>query len=268
MSPAAQKLGRNHGGYQGETIDLPRVIDDAARAAKAHGWRVETMLAQSDVTLLAFTRSAPQRSNQPPRRVYLSTGIHGDEPAGPLAIHDLLVENNWPATLELRVCPCLNPTGFARNSRENRDGHDLNRDYRHSETDEVRAHVAWLQQQPAFDLTICLHEDWEAHGFYLYELNPDQQPSPAEAAIEAVGAVCPIDRSSVIEGRPAQGGIIRPQFDPTTRPQWPEAFYLVRTKCRHSFTLEAPSDFPLWTRVAALKRAVQTLLALRVGVRG
>ena len=125
----------------------------------------------------------------------------------------------------------------------------------------LRAHVAWLARQPTFDLAICLHEDWESHGFYLYEVNPDHAPSRAEAVIAAVRPRCPVDASEVIEGRPAVGGVIRPDIQPATRPDWPEALYLVAHKTRHSYTLEAPSDFPLATRVAALTTAVRVLTA-------
>ena len=120
--------------------------------------------------------------------------------------------------------------------------------------------MAWLKEQPDFDLTLCLHEDWESHGFYVYEVNPDHEPSLGEKMIEAVSKVCPIDHSPVIEDRPARGGIIRPDLDPAQRPLWPEAFYLIMNKTRHSYTLEAPSDFPLSTRVAALVAAVRSVL--------
>jgi hypothetical protein len=196
------------------------------------------------------------------RRIYLSTGIHGDEPAGPLAIRELLIADRWPANAELRICPCLNPTGFPLNQRENAAGVDLNRDYRQPQSAEVQAHVAWLARQGVFDLTICLHEDWESHGFYLYEVNPDGRPSIAPQVIAAVEALCPIDRAPMIEGRPAEGGIIRPQIDLAGRPDWPEAFYLITHHTRLSYTLEAPSDFPLATRVTALVTAVRALLAI------
>ena len=129
---------------------------------------------------------------------------------------------------------------------------------------EVRAHVAWLEKQPRFDLCLCLHEDWEAHGFYVYELNPDRQPSLAEAIVARVARVCPLDLSSVIEGREAQGGIIRPNLDPLSRPQWPEAFWLLTHKTRLSYTLEAPSDFPLSVRISALVSGVNAALACRL----
>jgi hypothetical protein len=39
------------------------------------------------------------------------------------------------------------------------------------------------------------------------------------------------------------------------RPDWPEAFYLISHQAPQGYTLEAPSDFPLPTRVAALVTA-------------
>jgi hypothetical protein len=65
-----------------------------------------------------------------------------------------------------------------------------------------------------------------------------------------------VDFSETIEGRAAHGGIIRPNINPQERPDWPEALYLISHKARQGYTLEAPSDFPLATRVAALVAAV------------
>jgi hypothetical protein len=66
----------------------------------------------------------------------------------------------------------------------------------------------------------------------------------------------------MIDDRPARGGIIRPQINLDERPDWPEAFLLVREKTRHSYTLESPSDFALPARVAALKTATRALLGV------
>jgi len=256
MSRSVQRLGKNNGGYFGETIDIRQVLRDDLEAARQFGWQIEELPVSDNLDLLAFRRVV----QAPRKKLYISTGIHGDEPAGPLAVRQLLRENDWPVDAGIWICPCLNPTGFPRNRRENADGVDLNRDYRHLRSAEIRAHVAWLNQQPNFDLTLCLHEDWESRGFYVYEVNPDHEPSLGEKMMQAVSKICPIDLSTVIEDRPAQGGIIRPDIDPAKRPQWPEAFYLVTNKTRHSYTLEAPSDFPLATRVAALTTAVRVVL--------
>lgn len=250
------RSGKNLGGYRGETIDIFRILEDIELAALRHGWQPELFFSSAKERLLAFHLAAdPIR-----QRIYLSSGIHGDEPAGPLAVLELLRAHAWPEGVDIWLCPCLNPSGFELNRRENSAGFDLNRQYYQPQCDEIRSHVAWLGRQPPFDGAISLHEDWESHGFYLYELNPDRRPSGAEKVIEAVEAVCPIDRSPIIDGRPARGGVIRPEDDVLSRPQWAEAIYLVAHKTRHSYTLEAPSDFPLGTRVRALVTAVTVLL--------
>ncbi len=249
-------LGRNNGGYSGDTIDIDDVLRHALAAAKAHGWSAELFANAGDLPLYGFSRLA----KKPQLTVYISTGIHGDEPAGPLALVKLLEANAWPSGVNLIACPCLNPTGFQNNTRENRTGTDLNRDYRDIQSPEVWAHTEWIDGLPKFDFGICLHEDWEANGFYLYELNPDNLPAVSEDVIDAVGLACPIDRSERIDDRPASGGILKPLVSPNARLLWPEAFYIVLKKTRLSYTLEAPSDFPIQTRTKALCKAVRTLI--------
>jgi len=252
-----QRLGKNFGGYLGEPINIQSILADVEAVARHFQWTSETFHTAANLNWLALKRKPVHATS----RVYLSTGIHGDEPAGPLAALQLLRGNHWPDQAEITLLPCLNPIGFANNRRENGQGIDLNRDYLQPQSPEIRAHVAWLEQQAAFDLCLCLHEDWESHGFYLYELNPDDKPSLAETMITAVAKVCPIDPATVIEGREARGGIIRPILDPATRPLWPESFWLLRHKTRLSYTLEAPSDFPLQMRVSALVAGVKAALA-------
>jgi hypothetical protein len=256
-----QKLGKNLGSYLGETIDVRAVLRDVQAAAAQHGWTSEVFHQIDDLELFALHRRPEARSQEPAVRIYISAGIHGDEPAGPLAALKLLQENRWPERAEIFLLPCLNPVGFTLNRRENAQGIDLNRAYRNAKTAEVLAHITWLERQPPFDLYLCLHEDWEAHGFYLYEQNPDQRPALAEKMIAAVAQVCPIDLSETIEGRTANGGIVRPNILPHERPDWPEALYLISHKSRQGYTLEAPSDFPLATRVNALVTGVNAGLS-------
>jgi hypothetical protein len=253
-----ERLGKNLGKYLGETIDIRAVLEEARKAAEQHGWSSEIFYDNGDFKLPGLHRASRGETNR--KRVYVSAGIHGDEPASPLAALRLLQENRWPENLELWLCPCLNPAGFTLNTRGNLKGVDLNRGYLNPVMDEIIAHIAWLERQPKFDLTMMLHEDWESNGFYLYEQNPEKRPSFAEKIIEAVERVCPIDRSEMIEGRAASGGIVRPNVDPRSRPDWPEAFYLITHKTRQSYTVEAPSDFPLPVRVNALVTAVNTVV--------
>jgi hypothetical protein len=250
------RLGKNSGSYQGETVDIDKLLRDVEEVGLKSGWQLVPLEVSAGVRLPAFEKIA----SNPRKHLYISSGMHGDEPAGPLAVLRLLEENDWPNDVSLFLIPCFNPGGFIRNTRENEDAIDLNRDYRSRKAALVRAHVAWLEQRPRFDLSLCLHEDWEAGGFYLYELNPDLQPSFAEAIVSKVKAVCPIDDATTIDGREATNGIICANRYLIERPDWPEAFYLIHHKTRLSYTLEGPSDFPLLTRVNALATAVRAVL--------
>jgi len=255
-----QKLGKNHGGYHGETIDIRAVLREVEEVAQRHGWVSEIFHEADGFKWFAFQRKPKITSQQPATRIYLSAGIHGDEPAGPLAALKLIQENCWPDNAEIFLLPCLNPIGFILNQRGNTAGVDLNRDYRNLQAAETRAHIAWLERQSVFNFHLCLHEDWESHGFYLYEQNPNNLPALAKKIITAVQPLCPIDQSEIIEGRAAVGGIIDPKINPAVRPDWPEALYLISHKSRQGYTLEAPSDFPLALRVNALVAAVNAAL--------
>ena len=249
-------LGLNGGGYFGETIDIESVLSDCVAAAEDFGWSVHWLETENGLRLLALHRTRKTAN----RKIYLSSGIHGDEPAAPMAMLRLLRTNEWPEDAELWLCPCLNPTGFLDNTRENSAGDDLNRDYRHLATPEIRAHTWWLQTLPDLDFTIQLHEDWEAKGFYFYELKMDSKPTEPRRVLEVVKTVCPIDESPEIDGRKNDRGLIVPELGPRLRELWPEAFWLVMNKTPLSYTCEAPSDFPMEVRLEALVQAVRSLL--------
>lgn len=224
-----------------------------ALAGRAAGFRQTQFGEIGGCPLFALTKRTPG----PRPRIYLSSGVHGDEPAPPHALLEMLEDGFFDGRAHWFLCPLLNPTGLARGTRENAGGLDLNRDYKDLASPEITAHTAWLRSQPNFDLTVCLHEDWESKGFYLYELNPAARPSLAEPMIGAVAAVCPVETASVIDGRPVSAtGIIRPVSDPLLREKWPEAIYLRAHHTTLSYTLESPSAFPFAQRVAALRTAL------------
>ncbi len=229
-------------------------IEGAGRSA---GLRLEPYGEIRGCPLLALT----QRAAGLRPRIYLSAGIHGDEPAPPQALLSMIEAGVFDGRATWFICPQLNPTGLALGTRESASGLDLNRDYLDLSASETRAHVAWLQRQPPFDLTLCLHEDWEATGFYLYELNSENRRSLAEPMLEAVRPLCPIDEALTIDGRAmAAPGIIRPIDDPLLRETWPEAIYLRAHHTTLSYTLETPSAVPLAQRIAALRAAVEAAL--------
>jgi hypothetical protein len=231
-------------------------------AARTQNFRVERFGQIGDLPLIALTK----RTSGPRPRIYLSAGIHGDEAAPPLALLELIQRGIFDSRAVWFVCPLLNPAGCARRTRENLDGLDLNRDYKALRSLEIQAHARWLRRQPNFDLTICVHEDWEARGYYLYELNPAGRPSLARAMLDAAASVCPIETATIIDGRPiAEPGIIRPVADPLLREAWPESIYLRAHHTQLGYTIESPSSLPLPRRVAAHGAAIEAALRVVLG---
>jgi murein peptide amidase A len=236
------------------SLDPAAFARQFATAAQDHGFRAEPFADIGGVPLAAYTK----RPSGVLPRIYLSAGIHGDEPAAPHALLALMKSGFFDARATWFVCPLLNPTGFVLRTRENADGIDLNRDYLDLRTREVSAHIHWLRRQPVFDIAICLHEDWEAQGFYLYELNTGPLPSLADTMIAAAGRHLPIETASVIDGRDSFApGIIRPESDPLLRETWPEAIYLWAHHSPLNYTLETPSTRQGDQRIAAHVAAVQ-----------
>ena len=240
------------------TLEPQAFLAQFEAAAVGAGFRMEPFGEIAGVPLVAATKRTPG----PRPRIYLSAGIHGDEPAGPLALLDLVRRGAFDSRAVWLLCPLLNPVGFTRRTRENAEGLDLNRDYRALKSAEIQAHARWLKQQPNFDLSLCVHEDWESKGYYLYELNPFDRSSLAQPMIDAVEHVCPIETATVIDGREISArGIIRPVSDPLQRELWPESIYLRAHHTRLSYTLESPSAFPIAQRIAAHTTAIATAIA-------
>ncbi len=246
--------------YIGPALDVPRFFADLPGAAKAAGFVVEQFGAAAGWPLVALKR--PSANFEAPL-IYLSSGIHGDEPAGPLALLQLMKRRYFGDDFHWMICPALNPGGLAANTRENPGGIDVNRDYREPKSPEAKQHLEFLNRQTSvyarkFACSILLHEDWETKGFYLYELNRTDQPLLGPTVLAAVEPICGVDRSPVIEGMPAKDGLItRPVADFEDRPLWPEALWLVVKRTDRNMTLEAPSAQELGIRVAALGAAVR-----------
>ena len=191
--------------------------------------------------------------------IYLSSGIHGDEPAGPLALLGLMQEGFFSdTTFHWAVCPALNPDGLALGTRGNADGVDLNRDYWRRETPEVNAHAAWLAALGRLDLFLSLHEDFETSGFYFYEINlGEDQPGRAAAILDAVTPWFAPEPGPEIDGHLARRpGWIYHEAEADVPQGWPEAIYLSKSGCPLSFTFETPSSAPLGKRVAAHRAAI------------
>jgi murein peptide amidase A len=230
----------------------PEYLPAFQAAAKAAGFYATVLEETPAGPLVVWTRAGGGPG------VYLSSGIHGDEPAGPLALLELMREGFFSADFDWAVCPALNPTGLASGSRENARGIDLNRDYWLRETPEVAAHAAWLESRKSPGLFLSLHEDWEARDFYLYEINLGaDDPRRARGILESVGPWFLPESGALIDGHtPREPGWIFHAAEADVPEGWPEAIFLAKQGCPLSFTFETPSHAALSARIAAQRAAV------------
>jgi protein MpaA len=230
-----------------DLFDWPSFLPLFSRAAGSQGFTPEVLLETEDGPLMAWERKGEGTP------VYLSAGIHGDEPAGPLAALELMETGVFPADRHCFVCPALNPGGLAVHSRESRSGADLNRDYLLKASLEIAAHSRWLDRQPVPGLFVSLHEDWETEGFYFYEINLSaDDPQRASDLLAAVSPHFPAEPGPEIDGHEVRApGWIFHCAEADLPDSWPEAIYLAKRGCPLSFTLETPSKANLADRVSA-----------------
>lgn len=202
-----------------------------------------------------LTRSAPGVPS-----IYFSAGIHGDEAAATEGLLAWAEEN--PAVLKTirpLIFPCLNPWGLVHNSRLDERGRDLNRCYGRRKPPQIRDQIRVMGKR-TFDLALTLHEDYDAHGIYIYEVAA-RKPHWAEKLLEVATAHLPVDPRTRIEGRPARNGIVRRKISPDLRPDWPEAFLLHFQHSGRTFTIETPSEMDISRRVAAHVAVLDTAVA-------
>lgn len=238
------------------SFDLTSFLERFSIAAQAAGFRRYELLETGDGPLLAWEKEGSGSS------VYISAGIHGDEPAGPLAALQLIESGFFADDRRWLICPALNPEGLGTGSRENREGLDLNRDYLVRKSREVSAHAKWLLEMGPLDRFISLHEDWESEGFYFYEINlGDDDPERARGLLSAVSEYFPPEPCSEIDDHEVrEPGWIHHGDEADLPDAWPEAIFLAKNGCPLSFTLETPSAAPLEKRVAAHIAGLSKLL--------
>ncbi|MEM1058831.1 MAG: M14 family metallocarboxypeptidase [Verrucomicrobiota bacterium] len=248
-------------------LDVVALARGVETAAQAHGWELNFLNPIRDCPRPWLHRPG-QHADSP--KLYLSAGVHGDEPAPPLALLELARQPEAFQGLEVYAFPLLNPEGLAVGARENRHGVDCNRDYQGPKSDEVQGHIDALRMLPRVDTAICMHEDWESAGAYLYELHPGPGPVLSRNLLAAMAQQVPIEEASEIDEFPADHGVIsRESLDLDElfqRPDWPEAFYLTRHHTGACYTLETPSSLPLEQRVAAQVAAVKAAASLLAGL--
>lgn len=107
--------------------------------------------------------------------VAITAGVHGDEQAGPWGLVSALEDGLLDDRFRYRIWPCTNPSGYVAGTRCNADGVDVNRSFSDDgSTPESQAIIA-AHRNRRFVLSLDVHEDYEADGFYCYVAGPDAE---------------------------------------------------------------------------------------------
>lgn len=166
--------------------------------------------------------------------IHLSAGVHGDEPAGVLALLELVEGRMLDERFAYRIWPCTNPTGFDARARASVDGVDVNRTFgRGGSSPEAKA-IVMANRDRKFALAIDLHEDDEARAFYCYEYGERELG-------KAIAASCL--RPDPVAEAESIGGLSL-------------SLLLRRGAASHVLTFESPASLELRERVAMHVAAV------------
>ena len=239
--------------------DYQHLVGRWRRVARRAGLKLHR-LAKSDGFDL-FYLATPVLGTAP--GLYVSAGIHGDEPAAPEALLRWAEKNvarlaAWP----LLIFPCLNPWGLQNNARTDAQGRDLNRLF-HEDSHPVVAAVRRVTKKHRFTVSLTMHEDYDAQGIYLYEVQRGSTRL-GEALLDAARPILPADPRSRIDGRKAASGLMRRRISGRAfaKMGYPEAIWLHLHHSEFTFTFETPSEADLDRRVRAHMAVLEKCLRI------
>ena len=184
------------------------------------------------------------------KRALVVAGLHGNEPAGPAwaleLVRLLAVDATVYPDVSFDIVPLMNPWGWSRDVRYDRDGRDINRDFATFAAQEARL-FRDLVAGRRYDLAIDHHEDPSAKGFYVYQY-ADRDTRPTRALIDRVRALgFPIEQDVSMVILSVKDGLIR-------APRW--GLWYMKASRRLSLTN--------WLRLAGIPKVytVETPIAL------
>lgn len=246
------KLLPNHRAH-----DTRHLIQRWCVIAKHAGCKVRVLCKVEGLPVLAIESEAAQAGSP---AVYLSSGVHGDEPA---AAWGLLTWAEQQVKKLKRgsflIAPCLNPAGLMLNTRVDHRGIDINRRFHDADDVICGPWQRWIIGK-VMRFGLCLHEDYDAQGIYLYELNHARQTA-GHGIIEQCSRVIAPEPRTNIDGQRARKGVIRRRTLPTHLPGMPEAVELHVRGCPVTLTFETPSEYDLDRRVKAQVKFIEAALA-------
>ena len=188
-------------------------------------------------------------------KLYLSSGIHGDERSGPITLMKLINEPGMFTGLDVTILPTLNPYGLEHNQRENENGMDRNRDFADQRDPMTRAHVALMTMD--YDIALCFHEATTADGVYTYKPGANKNFRVLNRMVNAMSEVMPLDtRHKDLEIRP---GIMKDiEYKEVHQT---EAIYMANHGV-DAFTIEVPTNAPMDLREKTIRRGILEAIAI------
>lgn len=218
--------------------------------------KISRLAMTEDIPVFCLTTRAEKADAR--ETIYLSAGVHGDEPAAPWGLLEWAEEHLKSfSSHRLLIFPCFNPHGLINNIRLDQRGEDINRIFNKSRKPLIAAWRKALQGHRVC-LSMCLHEDYDAQGCYVYELTNRRVPMGSRILRDCSGMI-PTDQRKNIDGRRLKNGVYLRRVAPDM-PGVPEAIALHHLGVPISLTFETPSEFSLLDRVAAQKIFIQSAL--------
>ena len=198
-------------------------------------------------------------SNPEGKKLYVSSGIHGNEASGPIALNQFVKYPSIFEGVDTTIFPILNRYGYAHNKRHNENDKDLNRDYKNALQNETKKHLKLIEDKQ-FDLAICLHESHKATGCFIYKPNRNKRLDVMEEILFAMSRVMPVDNRHTEWRIEIERGVLKDTK--YKEKHWTEAVYFSHHDIP-AFTIEVPSVVPLQQRIvtyqAALVKTVELL---------
>ncbi len=202
--------------------------------------------------------------------IAIAAGLHGDEPAGPWALLELLEGDALDSSFSYRIWPCINVTGFDARTRESAQGVDLNRTFSGDGESPEACAVLETNRDRKFALSLDLHEDCDATGFYCYEYGGGRLGRRVIAALDAHGfAIDPLESTFDLAG-PLRDAHCRRERGRVVPDSLQEALslgglsYSLATaagSARQALTFETPSASAWAVRGAMHQTAVRAAIA-------
>ena len=217
-----------------------------------------------------------------PKDVLISSGVHGEEPAGVYTLLRFLEDGilDFLGDYRFLIFPCINPFGFEYGYRFNPDGIDVNRQFKHDTDCHEAAKVMRILSRLArrFAFTVDLHEtdpNWADEGFpasdnpetfYMWETCADKSIRIGDKVIDEVKKTAEVcDWAKIYEDTNHGGVIWYPEGcgNPVYAQGTTLDAYLNANYTPQSFTLETPCGWEMDRRVAVNLAAVRTILELK-----